>query len=162
MSAPGAASQATPGCRRPCPCVHVLADPQHFAVAHLIYEADVVDVRPAIGKRGRKPVLNHHDIALGHDRPELVAGVCEEPGEVVCHERHDGVTIEVVRPARRVGVPGSAESQRDLCRLVVESRQHSLSDLAGTAGGTGPKAAALRNVGRAGLRRHVSGGGGRA
>jgi hypothetical protein len=47
-------------------------------------------------------------------------------------------------------------------RLVVESRQHSLSDLAGTAGGTGPKAAALRNVGRAGLRRHVSGGGGRA
>ena len=43
-------------------------------------------------------MLDNHDIALGRHRPELVAGVREEPGEVVCHERHDGFTVEVIRP----------------------------------------------------------------
>ncbi len=35
------------------PGVHVLTDPPHFAVAHLEYEAVIVDVGPAIWKRGR-------------------------------------------------------------------------------------------------------------
>jgi hypothetical protein len=39
--------------RPTAPCVHVLTDPPHFTVAHLVYEAVVVDVWAAIGKRGR-------------------------------------------------------------------------------------------------------------
>jgi hypothetical protein len=46
-------------------------------------------------------VLDDHDLAFGHNRPEAVSDICEEPGEVMRHERHDGVTIEIIRPTRR-------------------------------------------------------------
>jgi hypothetical protein len=47
-------------------------------------------------------------------------------GEVVCHERHDGFTIEVIRPTRRPGVLGPTESQRDLCRIARWCGPHHL------------------------------------
>lgn len=71
-------------------------------------------------------MLDNHHIALGHNRPELVAGTSEEPGEVVCHERDDGFTIEIIRPTRRPRILWPPKSQRNLGRIARSCRPHHL------------------------------------
>ena len=79
-------------------------------------------------------MLDNHDIALGRNRPELVAGASEEPGEVVCHERHDGFTIEVIRPTWRPSILRPTESQRDLCRRAGAGEIRTSSPFLGRPG----------------------------
>ena len=66
-------------------------------------------------------VLNHHYLAVDHNRLETVIDASEESGEVVRHERHDGIAIEIIRSPGRTSILGSTEPKRDL-RCVARWR----------------------------------------